>query len=302
MISMPKFIVWCHCDQYPLKHGCSRLSLWSTRPLALILNENSIQGAGRDCFGPQKKKEEKKTQPNHSQAARLLSLSCSSLDPLQIQPPPPTSVLSPNPSSNSGLHSTAGDPSVPLLSLAVDPLEQRSPRSDQILAPGTLALWPWRPAAAQVGGATMESSAGDAAQVLVKARCSFFLLFLKFKGNQQHTPSSRRTVLLFSDGWMGWSWRRRTTRRIGIPSLLFSSSMSAAQEQRPSHPSRKGRSANPWSSCRVFCPHGSQRPSFLRPIRTRLPVVCTAAKRFGCRPWWFLHSTRAASRVCSNSP
>ncbi|EMS49186.1 hypothetical protein TRIUR3_27443 [Triticum urartu] len=87
----------------------------------------------------------------------------------------------------------------------------------------------------------MESSAGDAAQVLVKARCSFFLLFLKFKGNQQHTPSSRRTVLLFSDGWMGWSWRRRTTRRIGIPSLLFSSSMSAAQEQRPSHPSRKGK-------------------------------------------------------------
>ncbi|XBH82670.1 hypothetical protein VPH35_071276 [Triticum aestivum] len=190
----------------------------------------------------------------------------------------PTSVLSPNPNpnSNSGLHSTAGDPSVPLLSLAVDPLEQRSPRSDQILAPETLDLRPWRPAVAQVGGATMDSSAGDAAQVLLKARCSFFLLFLKFKGKQQHTPSSRRTVLLFSDGWMdgwmGWSWRRRTTRRIGIPSLLFSSSMPARNND-PATPQGKAGVQTLGVHVEESALMGHRGPP---PIRTGLPVVCTA--------------------------
>ncbi|KAF7044122.1 hypothetical protein CFC21_053390 [Triticum aestivum] len=108
-----------------------------------------------------------------------------------------------------------------------------------------------------VGGATMESSAGDAAQVLVKARCSFFLLFLKFKGNQQHTPSSRRMVLLFSDGWMdgwmGWSWRRRTTRR--IESRLFSSL----------HQCRPGTTTQPPLKGRCLC---------LLVLERELEVVC----------------------------
>ena len=118
----------------------------------------------------------------------------------------------------------------------------------------------------------MESSAGDAAQVLVKARCSFFLLFLKFKGNQQHTPSSRRTVLLFSDGWMGWSWRRRTTRRIGIPSLLFSSSMPARNND-PATPQGKAGVQTLGVHVEESALMGHRGPP---PIRTGLPVVCTA--------------------------